>query len=77
MATPRKAPPPTELVPHFIYTPTSVTVQHVLGASPGQIRLMIKKGRLPKPVKLFAGGRATGFTGKQLIEFMEQRSQNV
>jgi predicted DNA-binding transcriptional regulator AlpA len=38
------------------------------GLGPTQIDEKIKKGEIPKPIALSDSGRATGWTGRQIIE---------
>jgi hypothetical protein len=61
------------LVPHFFYRRHGPVAKGVIGLEDTQIDDKIKSGELPPLVKAFESGRATGWTGAQLIAFMEQR----
>jgi hypothetical protein len=61
------------LIPHFFYRRHGPIAKGVIGLEDSQIDVRIKSGELPLPVKAFAGGRATGWFGWQLIELQRQR----
>jgi predicted DNA-binding transcriptional regulator AlpA len=61
------------LNPDFFYRKHSPVAMGVIGLAPSQIDEKIKSGELPPPMAAFESGRATGWTGAQLIAFKEQR----
>jgi len=61
------------LNPHFFYRKHSPIAMGVIGLAASQIDEKIKSGELPPPVPAFESGRATGWTGAQLIAFQQQR----
>ena len=61
------------LVPHFFYRRHGPVAKGVIGLEDTQIDDKIKSGELPPPAKAFESGRATGWTGAQLIELQRQR----
>ena len=38
-----------------------------------QLDLLVSQGRFPKPIKLSAGGRATGWFEDEIIQFQQER----
>jgi len=47
----------------------------LLGVNQSTIYALIKKGRFPAPFKLLDGGRATGWLGSDIEEYIKTRSE--
>jgi predicted DNA-binding transcriptional regulator AlpA len=68
-----RAPPPTahELTPHEFIRKSEAHLY--FGYRPTQIDGKIKSGEIPPPIKLSKSGRATGWFGRQIIDWEAQK----
>lgn len=57
--------------PHFFYRRSHAC--EYFGLRPTQISERINSGDIPPPVKLTDSGNATGWFGRQIIEWQDQR----
>jgi hypothetical protein len=65
------------IVPHFFYRKSDAETRRIIGLKATAMEEAIERGELPPPAFVTPSGRATGWQGQQLIDYIKARMERA